>query len=191
MYRLTLTEAQSQAAVKAYRTANAAVPALWKAYELAAVAAVKHPHKIYRAGKCVFGMDGKFLFIQLPSERRLRYLSPRIGHKETIYGPTESLEFLGVAPDKKTMRWERTWGGTLTENIVQAVARDLLMHGQLQLKKAGYRVLMGVHDESICEAPIGQKNIEEFSKMLCSRPKWVDDELPLEAKAWQGPRYRK
>jgi hypothetical protein len=60
----------------------------------------------------------------------------------------------------------------------------------VRLEKAGYRALLAVHDEGICEREIGKGDLVEFTKILCARPAWAPG-LPLEAKGWQGPRYRK
>lgn len=104
--------------------------------------------------------------------------------------PQKTVEFWAV--NSKTKKWnqERTWGGTLTENIVQATARDLMMPAMVRLEKSGYHALLMVHDEGICEKEIGQGSIDEFVKILCAPPKWADG-LPLDAKGWKGPRYRK
>jgi DNA polymerase len=211
-YRLKLTDEQSRAAVNAYREANAAVPELWRAYEEAAIAAVENPYskegQIFRAGKCEFFFAKGFLWAKLPSGRRLAYRSPsitwrmrefeveEIGPDGEVYtktvtkGPFKTLEFMAV--NSKTKKWgpERTWGGTLTENIVQATARDLIMPAMIRLEKKGYRALLMVHDEGICEAPRGKGTVEEFVKILCEKPLWAWG-LPLEAKGWRGPRYRK
>lgn len=200
-YRLKLTDEQSKNAVSNYRTANSAVPILWKAYEAAAVNAVKAKAKnmgkrlggdLYftQAGHCKFVCVENFLWVYLPSGRRLAYRDPQISMRETDYGPRETLEFWAV--NSKTKKWnvERTWGGTLTENIVQASARDLMMPAMVRLEKAGYQSLLMVHDEGICEKTIGKGSIEEFVKILCEPPAWAKG-LPLEAKGWKGPRYRK
>jgi DNA polymerase len=189
-YRLKLTDEQSRAAVKSYREANAAVPELWSHYERAAIMAIEDGIKV-KVGKCVFYCKRNFLWIRLPSGRRLAYRDPEIGWRETDYGPRKTLQFWAV--NSKTKKWapERTWGGTLTENIVQAVARDLMMPAMVRLEKAGYAALLMVHDEGICEKPIGQGSIEEFVEILLERPTWADESLPLDAKGWKGPRYRK
>ncbi len=210
LYRLKLTDEQSQDAVKKYREANSAVPELWRAYENAAVNAIERPGLVFGAGKCMFFCARGFLWIELPSKRRLAYRSPRLAWRVREYTaievnpatgektkvrrtsqPKKTIEFLGLAPSKKTMQWERTWGGTLTENITQAVARDLMMRAIVRLEKFSYRALLTVHDEAICERPIGEGSIEEFEKIMCSRPSWADEHLPIQAKAWSGPRYRK
>lgn len=190
MYRLKLTEEQAKTAVTNYRTANEAVPLLWKAYEQAAIDAVENPTDIFRAGKCKFFIENKFLWVELPSGRRLAYREPQISWRETDWGPRKTLEFWAV--NSKTKKWalERTWGGTLTENIVQAVARDLMMPAMLRLEKKGYQALLMVHDEGICEKTIGEGDLKEFVKILCEPPKWGKG-LPIEAKGWKGLRYRK
>lgn len=190
MYRLRLTDQQSKTAIESYRRVNKAVKDVWKKYEDAAVNCIKNPASL-NVGKCLFRVSKDFLWIQLPSGRRLAYREPRLTMRETDYGPKETLEFMAV--NSKTKKWslERTWGGTLTENIVQAVARDLIMEGILRLEKAGYKTLLTVHDEAICEKPVDTGRLDSFIKILCERPTWADQHLPIEAKGWVGPRYRK
>lgn len=218
MYRLKLSLKQSKAAVSAYREANAAVPELWESYEKAAIQATKAYWDEYELGRsptegrCQFSAFDKFLWIELPSTRRLAYNLPKIGWRVREYEyreeiekpdgtvevitevrytkPLETLEFMAV--NSKTKKWslERTWGGSLTENIVQAVARDLMMQAMVRLEKAGYKVLMAVHDEVISEKPKGTGSIEEFINILCEQPQWAPG-LPIEAKGWKGLRYRK
>lgn len=190
MYRLKLTEEQSATAVKNYRTANAAVPVLWRAYEQAAVAAVENPLDVYTAGRCTFQVLNRFLWVKLPSGRRLAYRDPQIAWRESEYGPRKTLEFWAV--NSKTKKWalERTWGGTLTENFVQAIARDLMMPAMVRLEEKGYHALLMVHDEGICQKRKQRGNVPEFTGILCETPSWGAG-LPLEAKGWSGPRYRK
>lgn len=189
-YRLKLTAQQSKDAVNKYREANEAVPQLWKDYERAAVMAIEDG-KTVTVGKCKFFCSHDFLWVKLPSGRRLAYREPRIGWRETDYGPRKTIEFMGLDKSKKKLALERTWGGTLTENIVQAVARDLMMPAMVRLEKRGFQPLLMVHDEGICEYPKGKATIESFVKILCERPVWADAYLPLDAKGWTGPRYRK
>ena len=187
-YRLKLTDRQSKDAVNTYREANEAVPNLWKDYERAAVMAIEDGTTV-EVGKCKFFVRDNFLWVQLPSGRRLAYRNPSIGWRETDYGPRKTIEFWAV--NSKTKKWaqERTWGGTLTENIVQAVARDLMMPAMVRLDKKGYVPLLSVHDEGICEKANGC--IDEFVSILCERPAWADKHLPLDAKGYRAPRYRK
>ena len=190
MYRLKLSDEQSQQAIAIYRKTNAAVPELWKAYENAAVSAVENPTIRYPAGKCIFFMRDSFLKIRLPSGRDLSYRDPQVAWRETEWGSRKTLEFFAV--NSKTRKWmpERTWGGTLTENIVQGAARDLIMQAIVRLEKAKYRALLTVHDEGLCERPIGQGSLDEFLKILCEIPPWATG-CPVKAEGWKGPRYRK
>lgn len=189
-YRLKLSDEQSQRAVQTYRTTNRAVPELWKQYETAAVTTVENNKYFTRAGKCSFEVKNQFLWVTLPSGRKLAYRDPQISWRESEYGPRKTLQFNAV--NSKTKKWgpETTWGGTLTENIVQGVARDLIMQGVVRLEKAGYKVLLTVHDEAICEKKKGKGDLKEFIKILCEVPKWTDG-CPIEAKGWVGERYRK
>jgi DNA polymerase len=189
-YNLKLSDEQSKSAVYAYREANPAVPQLWKNYEYAALQAIEDKKSV-TVNFCRFSVERKFLWITLPSGRRLAYREPSVGMRETDWGEQKTIEFWAV--NSKTKKWsqERTWGGTLTENVVQAVARDLMMPAMLRLEKAGYQALLMVHDEGICEKEIGNGSIEEFVRILCERPKWANKDLPLDAKGWKGPRYRK
>lgn len=189
LYRLKLTEEQSRLAVISYREANEAVPILWKAYEKAAIDAVEFGGT-HHASKCKFYIEDRFLKIELPSGRRLSYLDPAITMRETDYGPRKTLEFWGLDKSKKKMQLERTWGGTITENICQATARDLMMPALGRLEKRGYRALLSVYDEGLCERKKGEGTLKEFIEILCERPSWATD-CPIEANGWIGPRYRK
>lgn len=212
-YRLKLTGKQSVKAVKDYRQANAPVVDLWANFEVAAIAAVRSPGKTFKAGKCKFIVEKDFFWIELPSGRKLAYRSPSIIYKAVTYTVLEEIEnddgevievekertgkakptiqFLGLDKSKKKLTTEFLHGGIITENIVQAVARDLMMPAMLRLEKKSYIPLLMVHDEGICEAKIGKGNIEEFQRVMCQLPKWADKNLPLDAKGWIGPRYRK
>lgn len=209
MYRLSLTNRQSFDAIKSYREANKAVVDLWDYYEDAAIFATENQDKIAEAGKCQFKFDGRFLWVKLPSGRSLAYLKPEIVYRvftfevletdakgneiivERTSSPKKTLQHLGLDMSKKSMRTEFKHGGILTENIVQAVARDLMMPAMVRLERSGYQALLSVHDEGLCEKEIGQGSLEEFTRLLCQRPKWADNSLPIEAKGWCGPRYRK
>lgn len=208
-YRLQLSEKQSREAVQSYRQKNKAVPKLWEAYEEAAINAIEDGI-VFKAGRCKFYTKNNFLWVQLPSGRKLAYRDPQIAWRVREYEaieihpltgkevrvkkftePKKTVEFWAVHPKTKKWALERTWGGTLTENIVQATARDLQMQASLRLEEAGYRVLLGVHDELICERKKGEGSVKEFERIMCERPEWADKDLPIQAKAWSGPRYRK
>lgn len=208
-YRLLLTDKQAKDAVKSYRESNPSVPEMWGNFERAAIEAVESKRTIV-TNKCKFFCRGKFLWVVLPSGRSLAYAYPQVAWRVREYEvdeidpvtklthtvkklttPKKTLEFWAV--NSKTKKWalERTWGGTLTENIVQAVARDLMAHSLLNLERKGYKTLLQVHDEILTENKIGKGNLKEFKDIMCTKPAWADSFLPLDAKVWSGPRYRK
>lgn len=208
-YRLKLTNKQSVEAIKSYRENNPAVVELWENYENAAVAAVKSPGQVFKTGKCSFQLTQGFLFITLPSGRKLAFQKPEILWRSITFSvletdskgrekvvektgkPKETVQHLGLDLSKKNMSVEYKHGGIWTENIVQAVARDLQMLAALRLEKANYRYLLGVHDEALTERKMGEGSLKEFETIMCARPAWADKNLPIQAKAWRGPRYKK
>lgn len=97
---------------------------------------------------------------------------------------------LGV--NSVTKKWERfgLYGGLAFENIVQAIARDLLANGIKKAEAAGYPVIGHVHDEIITEVPRGFGDVKEFEALICELPNWAAG-LPLTASGWRGKRYRK
>lgn len=211
-YRLKLSLKDSRKAVAVYREANSAVPQMWQDYEEACVAAVENTGTGFSANRCRFIFKNHFLWITLPSGRRLAYRNPEVNWRvreyeeveeiehpdgtvtttvtKRITEPLKTLEYMAV--NSKTKKWslERNWGGGITENVVQAVARDLMMGAILRLDRAGFKALLTVHDEAICEASIGTKSLDDFNRLMCHKPKWAEG-LPLEAKGWTGPRYKK
>ena len=81
-------------------------------------------------------------------------------------------------------------GGRLVENIIQALARDLLVFGMLQAEEAGYKMIGSVHDEGIAEMPEGYDDFDRYCDALCTLPEWAMG-LPLRADGYIGKRYRK
>lgn len=141
--------------VKLWRNANPKIVALWGIFERMARSAIQeHRTVTYEAFK--FKYKNGCLFIQLPSGRWLTYF------KCCINPETDQIEYLG-----KTSRgaWTRvsTWGGKITENIVQAISRDVLCDAIQRIKDRGIDVVFHVHDEIICEVP--EDRAEEFLKI--------------------------
>lgn len=81
--------------------------------------------------------------------------------------------------------------GKLTENIVQAVARDCLAHAMMNLREAGYRINFHIHDEVVLEIPDGSsQSLEEAVRLMCQAPAWAAG-LPLNADGFVGNYYKK
>jgi DNA polymerase len=113
-----------------------------------------------------------------------------VSEKETPWGEKKlSLSFM-TENSKFQYTREFTYGGKLCENIVQAVARDLLAAALLRCVPAGYPVVLHVHDEAVAEVPEGTGSVEEFERLLADSPAWADG-LPVKAEGWRGKRYKK
>lgn len=88
--------------------------------------------------------------------------------------------------------WRRNiaWRGLLTENVVSALARELLVEAIKRLIAPGYRVVLSVHDELVIEGPELSKELME--QIMSEPPQWaVDAGIPIAVEAWVGKRYRK
>jgi DNA polymerase len=94
--------------------------------------------------------------------------------------------------DSVTRRFVRypLYGGLLLENVVQAIARDLLLNGMRKAEEASYPVIGHVHDEIIVELPRGFGDRRAFEKLICELPTWAAG-LPLTAGAFRASRYMK
>src|SRR5699024_8254626 len=134
----------------------------------------------------IISYEKGMLFIELPSGRRLAYPKPKMGLNR--FGG-ESVMYEGIAMGNK---WERieSYGGKFVENVVQAIARDILAEGMQRLVEAGYRIVMHVHDEVVLEVPIGESSVEEVNNILSKQPEWADG-LPLDADGFECHFYQK
>ena len=148
--KMGMTDEEMQEIVDQWRVASPTIPKLWRDVEKAARSAIENPGRSYRINcGVVYRRDTDALRCKLPSGRWLTYWEPRI-EDEKIY-------FMGQ--NQTTRKWEKTdtWGGKLTENIVQAFARDCLAVAMVRLEEAGYHIVFTVHDEVIVEAPEGSR----------------------------------
>ena len=178
-------EDELQGLINDWRNANPHIVKLWTEVGNTAMKAIKEK-TIVSLGKLVFMYERGILFIRLPSGRRLSYIKPRIGTNR--FGG-DSITYMGVGASKK---WERleTFGGKLVENIVQAIARDLLASAMMNVANAGYNIVFHVHDEIIAEAPDGQGSVYEMCMLMSINPDWADG-IPLSADGYECEYYRK
>ena len=178
-------EGELQSLVTAWRNANPNITKLWWDIDKAAIKAVKDkvPQTI---DKIHIEMKSGILFITLPSGRKLSYIKPRI---EINKFGREGITYEGIGESK---RWSRidTYGPKLVENIVQATARDLLAEAMVNVAKAGYEIVMHVHDEIIVEAPINDSSLENVCELMAIAPSWADG-LPLRADGFTCDYYKK
>ena len=189
-----ITDEEAKKAINGYREKNYRIKEFWGDINRAAMQAVREPGSITTVGRndsIRYTFRGQFLFCQLPSKRFLAYAKPDIREKETPWGEMKpSLSYMGV--DGMTRQWRRhfSYGGHLAENVTQAMARDLLAAAMLRVDEGGYRPLLTVHDELLCEPLEGHGSMEEFLKLMMVCPRWAEG-LPVTADGWSGSRYRK
>lgn len=173
-----------------WRAAHPAIKNFWYAIDRAAWEAVKNPWRVKRCGPVAFRSDGSFLLLKLPSGRKISYPRPRIRRSED--GRHEYVVFADNAEGQfKDCRFGAgAYGGLWCENVVSGIARDLLTDAMLRVEAVGYKIIMTVHDELLCEVPENFGNTDEFVRLMIRKPPWALD-LPIAAEAWSGPRYLK
>lgn len=187
----------------AWRAAHPRVKNTWYALERAAIAAVQNPGSIYSAGhpgrEVRYKTAGSFLWCMLPSGRVLCYPYPKV--LEGDFGP--QLTYMKVpSPDaadkgkiihdpKNSSNWARvkTYGGSLMENVIQAICRDLLVEVLLRVK--GFAVLH-VHDEIVIEVPEAKADEAKraMEGFMRETPAWAAG-FPLFAECKTMRRYGK
>jgi len=103
----------------------------------------------------------------------------------------KKITFMGVNSMNRQFCRQQTYGGKLTENVVQALSRDLMAEAMLRAEASGlYKPILTVHDEIVVEVPTGKGSVSEFEALISEMPEWADG-FPLEAEGWRGVRYRK
>jgi DNA polymerase len=181
----------AERAIATYRELNPQIVALWYEANDAMMEAIRNPgRKTYAAdGRLVFLLEGMWLRMRIPSGRVLRYARPRIEVDERF--GRDGIVYEGVNP--KTKRWgtQRTFGGRIVENAVQALCRDLLADAMLRLEErfpGAWRMMTLVHDETVGSAKRGALTVEQARDVICELPAWAAG-FPLGAEGWMGARY--
>jgi DNA polymerase bacteriophage-type len=191
-FGVTLDEATAKRYVNAFRDKYTEIPSFWKELNAACVKAVKLNICVYVRGLVVDGRNPQMLKIKLPSGRYLHYLRPVATEEVTDWGATRE----GVSYeswDEKGLNMKRLYGGLLCENVVQAVARDILLNGGLEAEKAGFTILMSIHDEWVVESPLSSKlTYKELEHAMTRTPDWAEGfGFVLAAEGYDAPYYRK
>jgi len=186
-----ISDELAQLTVKAYREFNAPVVKLWANMEQAAIKAVQNKGMRVKINHTIWFVENNFLYCELPSKRRLAYYGPGIKYEETPWGEMRP-KLYHWGTDSYTKKWvySSTYGGKLVENVVQAISRDLMAEAMLRIDKAGYKIVLTVHDEIIAENKIGKGNLKEFESLMSALPEWAKG-APVSVEGWVGLRYRK
>lgn len=182
--QMGLTEKEMDDIVKKWRRSSPHVVKLWRELGDAAIEAIDTRLRV----KCSHGVSFKYakgiLFMTLPSGRSLAYVQPRFDGRELTY----------MGMNQTTRKWERTktWGGKLTENLIQAIARDCLAVSMSKIQKAGYHIVMHVHDEVIVEVPSedAEEHLKRIEELMGEPIEWAPG-LLLTADGFTSEYYRK
>ena len=185
--KLGMSDEEMAETVDKWRDASPHIVALWRSLEQAAIRCVRRKRStLSTVGGIRFDYEEPVLWMTLPSGRRIAYWGAE--YSENRWGNV-GLSYMGQ--DQKTKKWTRleTWGGKLTENLVQATARDCLKESMLRLDAAGYSIRGHVHDEVIITTPLTAK-VEDVSAIMGANIPWAPG-LLLRADGYECNYYMK
>lgn len=175
---------------RGWRLAHAATVDWWDTLEGAFIGATNNPGVVFDAGSVKLQRKGNWLYLRLPSGRRLCYPSPQVSPpKKGQRKPVCS--YMGV--DQFTRQWVRvsTYGGKLAENVTQAAARDALAENVPAILAEGYEITLSVHDELLTETPDDPAfSSGRLVDLMSTVPAWAPG-LPLAAAGFEADRYKK
>ena len=176
---IKVDEDEAKRIVAVYREKNNRIAQYWRDIEQDFVDMVKEAGRVGT------------IPLALPSGRSLTYHNPRIIQRETPWGAMRDTAQVDTL-NSVTRQWvsQIIWGGLLTENVVQATARDLMATAMMALEVKGYNVILSVHDEIICEVPDNFGSLDEMIDIMTRVPAWAKG-CPINAEGKEGMRYRK
>lgn len=178
-----LSEDELQSIVDSWREANPNIVSLWWDIDSVVKRVVKTRSK-EKYKNLVISYEKGILFIELPSKRRLAYPKAKIGTNR--FGG-ESIVYEGIVVGNK---WDKieSYGGKFVENIVQAIARDILAEAMMRLEKKRFNIVMHIHDEVVIESD--SSSIEEINQIMSLVPSWAPG-LILDADGFESEFYKK
>lgn len=190
--KMGLKEEELNGLVRRWRASNKRIVDLWYSIENAALEVMRTGQAVRIKGLSIareidFNNNQDFLTIKLPSGRKLFYAKPFVKANEM---GREALHYRGI--NQKTRKWENipTYGGKLTENIVQAIARDCLAESLKRLEASGYQTCFHVHDEVILDVPKDKADLKAVTDIMGQPITWAPG-LLLKAEGYETGFYKK
>ena len=184
-----LTEEELPEIVDRWRSSNKRIVDLWHTVQNCALKTLQTGQSQSMQKGIKFNVENGNLAVAMPSGRKLFYIKPELITNQ--FGQA-SIAYMGQ--NQTTKKWEKipTYGGKMTENIVQAIARDCLAVSIKNLVAAGYRVVFSIHDEIIAEVPENDNylNLDNAIKIMCRPISWAEG-LPLNADGFTSKYYKK
>ena len=181
--------------VQRWRTANRHIQSLWYemdegARQVIGFGGAVNVHGLWLAREYDYNQGVYCFTITLPSGRKLFYINPKIGTNR--FGG-ESITYWGMDQTPKKWKEIETYGGKLTENVVQAIARDCLAEAIERLEAAGFPIVFHVHDEVVIDIKPYADNkamLQQVVDIMKQPPAWAAD-MPLNAAGWVGDFFTK
>lgn len=205
-YNVEMSEESKERAAGLWREAHPATRATWPALEAAGIQAVSHPGEkvtVQMPGSpasVVFCMNGPHLWLRLPSGRALCYPYAEVFTKvreftrddgSTYTKENAAVRYLGENSETHQWDWQDTYGGLWLENIVQAIARDILAAAMKRLEAHGLPVVLHVHDEAVVEVSENDStSVADYCAIMAIPLPWTTG-LPIAVGGWRGRRYKK
>lgn len=193
--KMGMSDAEMMHIVKLWRKSNPNIVNLWSEIEACAHEAVRYHREVIGTPRnLVFNCNDEYLTIQLPAGRKLFYYHPQFKQKKVGKSSHTSSVLFYEGLNQETKHWGLvdTYGGKLTENIVQAISRDLIGYAMENLEKNGFAITMHVHDEAIAEVPEEHSEnwLNTMINIMRCPPDWASD-LPLNAAGFTSKYYQK
>lgn len=188
--RMGLSEEEMKTIVRDWRNANPNIVKLWRNALLAAVRCIETGEDVTINRNIKFWKKKGCLLIRLPSGRSICYPRAQTETEFTQWGDRQVISYEGM--DQITHKWTcvKSYGGKLVENIVQAIARDILGEILIRAEERGYPVVFHIHDEVIVEADPAAITLTDVEKMFSEPIDWADG-LPLKGAGYSTPYYLK
>lgn len=189
--KMGLSEAEMEGIVKRWRAANPAIVQLWKDIEGCALRSIQNKKKIVSIHRGIeFDCDGEVFTIKLPSGRKLYYQTPSFTKNKW---DKVSIRYKGMDQVTKQWGYVDTYGGKLVENIVQAIARDLLADAMQRVNENHFNIVLHVHDEIVVEFNTSYdpgKDLEYLCKIMGDTDS-IYEGMPFPADGYLTPFYKK
>jgi DNA polymerase len=181
-----MTQEEAIKAVAAYRASYPEIPMYWKSLQNAALTALQDGTTVDFWPLQIGAVPGKLLWIQLPAGRRLNYVRAKVDLNgdwpQIVYEGRQTQGGWGTV---------RTYGGRLVENVVQAIARDVLAEGMLRAHEMGFEIVGHTHDEIITLVPDKSNLSAAWLNDMMTRPIGWAPGLLLKAEGYEGTVYKK
>lgn len=201
---IDMSRKEAHRGVAVFRRVYKEIPATWYALEDAIMRVIrsKSDKPVFVNEVVSFHYQAPYLVCTLPSGRNIYYLKPRINKVWFEYTDRDTgekkrtlkdqISYMGKQQNGNGWRRIQSHGGKFIENIVQAIARDILREGLLRAKKFGFSIIGHVHDEIICEEDINSTRytLDNLKACMIKAIKWALG-MPLGAAGFEGLFYRK